>query len=61
MPQQNAIIERFNKTFREDILDANIFTNIPHAEEIANAWVEEYNNERPHQSLGYQTPSNYAA
>ena len=60
-PQQNAIIERFNKTFREDILDANIFTNIPHAEEIANAWVEEYNNERPHQSLGYQTPSNYAA
>lgn len=60
-PQQNAIIERFNKTFREDVLDANIFNNIAHAEEITRAWIDEYNNERPHQSLNYQTPSNYAA
>lgn len=60
-PQQNAIIERFNKTFREDVLDANIFKNIANAEEITNSWIEEYNNERPHQSLNYQTPSSYAA
>lgn len=60
-PQQNAIIERFNKTFREDVLDANIFKSIEHTEEITNAWIEEYNNERPHQSLNYQTPSDYAA
>lgn len=60
-PQQNAIVERFNKTYREDVLDANIFNSIEQAQEITNNWVEEYNNERPHQSLNYQTPKEYAA
>ncbi len=60
-PQQNAIIERFNKTYREDVLDANIFKNIAQANEITQTWVNDYNNERPHQSLNYQTPSSYAA
>jgi putative transposase len=60
-PQQNAIIERFNKTYREDVLDANIFMDILQANEITQAWVNDYNNERPHQSLNYKTPSNYAA
>jgi len=60
-PQQNAIVERFNKTYREDVLDANIFMNIAQANEITQTWVNDYNNERPHQSLKYQTPSNYAA
>jgi len=60
-PQQNAIIERFNKTFREDVLDANIFNNIPHAEDITYKWIDDYNNERPHQSLNYETPVSYAA
>jgi len=60
-PQQNAIVERFNKTYREDILNANIFVNITQAEEITQKWIQEYNNERPHQSLNYQTPSEYAA
>lgn len=60
-PGQNAIIERFNKTFREDILDANIFRDIKHAQEITDYWIKEYNQERPHQSLNYQTPIEYAA
>ncbi len=60
-PQQNAIIERFNKTYREDVLDANIFMNIAQANEITQTWVNDYNHERPHQSLNYQTPSSYAA
>jgi putative transposase len=60
-PQQNAIIERFNKTYREDVLDANIFNSIENAQEITNSWIEEYNNVRPHQSLNYQTPKEYAA
>lgn len=60
-PQQNAIIERFNKTYREDVLDANIFKNIAQANEITQTWVNDYNNERPHQSLNYQNPSSYAA
>lgn len=59
-PQQNAIVERFNKTYREDVLDSNIFKDILHASEITQDWIQDYNNERPHQSLNYQTPSNYA-
>ncbi len=60
-PQQNAIVERFNKTYREDVLDANIFMSIAHVNEVTQIWIEDYNNKRPHQSLNYQTPSNYAA
>jgi putative transposase len=60
-PQQNAIVERFNKTYREDVLDANIFMDINHAQQITQLWIEDYNTQRPHQALNYQTPSNYAA
>jgi putative transposase len=60
-PQQNAIVERFNKTYREDVLDANIFMSIAQTNDITQIWIKDYNNERPHQSLNYQTPSSYAA
>lgn len=60
-PQQNAIIERFNKTYREDVLDANLFHSVEHANEVTTNWVEDYNHNRPHQSLNYQTPMAYAA
>ena len=60
-PQQNAIIERFNKTYREDVLDANLFYSIEQANAITQRWVVDYNHERPHQSLNYQTPMAYAA
>lgn len=60
-PQQNAIVERFNRTFREDVLDANLFISIEHAEQIIQQWKVDYNNIRPHQSLNFQTPASYAA
>lgn len=60
-PQQNAIIERFNKTYREDVLDANVFSTLEHARELTTKWLWDYNNERLHQSLNYQTPVAYAA
>ena len=60
-PQQNAIIERFNKTYREDILDANVFYTLDDALEITNKWLIDYNEERPHEALNYQTPITYAA
>ena len=60
-PAQNGIVERFNRTFREDILDANIFQSIAHVQQKSNDWIDEYNNERPHQSLKYSTPNAYAA
>lgn len=60
-PQQNAIIERFNRTYREDVLDANIFCSIKHSQQLTDAWIIEYNTVREHEALNYQTPSSYAA
>jgi putative transposase len=60
-PWQNAIVERFNRTYREDILDANWFYNTEQAQQITDDWIEDYNNERPHEALDYQTPKQYAA
>lgn len=60
-PQQNAIVERFNRTYREDVLDANLFFTVEHAQQITDQWIEEYNTMRPHQSLNQQTPKEYAA
>ena len=55
-PAQNAYIERFNRTFREDILDAYLFHTIDEVQAIANDWLEEYNAVRPHQALGDVPP-----
>ena len=60
-PQQNAIIERFNRTYREDILDVNLFRTLDNVRDLTQTWMEEYNNERPHEELNYQTASEYAA
>lgn len=60
-PQQNAIIERFNRTYREDVLDANIFHSISYAQQLTDEWLIEYNTVREHEALGYQTPASYAA
>lgn len=55
-PAQNAYIERFNRTYREEILSMYLFKNITEVQEITDRWILEYNNERPHQSLGNLTP-----
>lgn len=55
-PTQNSLVERFNRTFREDVLDSYIFESLSQARKFANAWAWMYNNERPHSSLGYLTP-----
>ena len=47
-PQENGIVERFNETFRREILDVNILRDIKHAKEITQEWIREYNYERPH-------------
>lgn len=60
-PQQNAIVERFNRTYREDVLDANLFFSLQHVEEVTRLWKEAYNTERPHEALKYCTPDEYAA
>jgi putative transposase len=58
-PAQNAYIERFNRTFREDVLDAYLFSSIQEAQAITQDWLEEYNAIRPHAALGGLTPFQY--
>ena len=60
-PQENGFVERFNETYRQEILDANILRDLNHCREITQEWVREYNEERPHESLGDKTPLEYAA
>lgn len=60
-PQQNCFIERFNKTVREDLLDANLFFDLEQANTLAQSFIEEYNYTRPHEALQNLTPIEYAA
>lgn len=59
-PQQNAYIESFNGRFRDECLNEHWFLSMRHAREVIEAWRQEYNNERPHSSLGYLTPQQFA-
>ena len=60
-PQENCFVERFNRTMREDFLDANLFFTLEQANEQAAKFKYEYNELRPHESLNNLTPVEYAA
>lgn len=55
-PQQNAYVERYNRTVRYDWLNQNTFSEIAEAQEQATKWLWQYNNERPNMALGGITP-----
>nr|WP_199930498.1 IS3 family transposase [Sedimenticola thiotaurini] len=55
-PQQNAYVERFNRTVRHEWLDQHLFESIAHAQDTATKWLWSYNNERPNMALGEITP-----
>lgn len=58
-PTQNAFIERFNRTYRTEILDFYLFRTLNEVREITERWLTEYNSERPHESLNNLTPEEY--
>lgn len=60
-PYQNAYIERFNRTFREDVLDATWFDSLQEAQILADQWRQLYNEQRPHDALGGLTPLDFLA
>jgi putative transposase len=59
-PAQNGYIERFNRTYREAVLDAFIFSSLEEVRAISEEWIEEYNAIRPHEALGGIPPYQYA-
>ena len=56
-PNQNAYIERFNRSFRYEVLDAHLFNSLTQVRDIAEAWRIDYNELRPHDALNGMTPT----
>lgn len=59
-PTQNAYIESFNGKFRDECLNEHWFQSIDHARAVIREWKKDYNENRPHSMLGYQTPAEVA-
>jgi putative transposase len=58
-PWENGYGESFNSKLRDELLEREEFTSLLEAKVLAAAWQREYNHERPHSSLGYQTPAEF--
>lgn len=59
-PVQNCFIESFNGTLRDECLNLHWFLSLADAQETIEAWRVDYNEERPHSSLGRLTPAEFA-
>ncbi len=59
-PYQNGFIERFNGTYRNQVLDAFIFENLSQVRAVTESWLEDYNYRRPHESLNGSSPVQFA-
>ena len=59
-PMENGFIESFNGTLRAECLDVHWFATLTEAKQVIEDWRQEYNESRPHRSLGERTPSEFA-
>ena len=60
-PWENGYAESFHSRLRDEFLASEEFENVAAARKLTTAWQEDYNHHRPHSSLGYLTPSEFAA
>jgi putative transposase len=60
-PTDNAYVESFNGTLRAECLDVHWFATLTEAKQVIEAWRREYNESRPHRSLGERTPNEFAS
>jgi transposase InsO family protein len=60
-PWENGYAESFHSRFRDEFLDLEEFENVAAARKLTTAWQDDYNHHRPHSSLGYKTPVEFAA
>lgn len=58
-PDQNAYIERFNRSYREEVLNAYLFDSVTEVQHITDDWLRRYNEIRPHDALGSLPPARY--
>lgn len=58
-PTQNAYVERFNKTYRTEVLDCYVFESLQQVRDMTADWLHRYNYHRPHESLGRVPPVEY--
>ena len=59
-PTQAAFIESFNARLRDECLNEHVFSSVQEAQHVLERWRRHYNQERPHSSLGGQTPNEFA-
>ena len=60
-PDQNAFIERYNRTYRTEVLNADVFESLDQVREISAEWLQSDNEERPHDALAGLPPATYRA
>ena len=58
-PMQNGFIERFNRSYRQAVLDMYVFQTLNEVREQTEKWLKEYNEDRPHDALGDLTPREF--